>query len=312
MSLKVNLRRLSLLILPAALLLAVGCAIQDPQALNDLSRANKALASAKEKGAADRFPEDYAALEMRYLEARGTFYACDEAEASNMAMSIIEDANALGDKRMMAAPAAPVPANNPPVARLRAPVEGLINKLLTFNANESSDPDDDKLTYRWDYGDGKMGSFRFPVATHRYNSIGSYTVKLTVDDGRGGTDSTSAVVLVGRKEVIQGHVLFDTDKFVIKSEGKMILDKIVAHLKENNDHRIHLVGHTDSTGSKPYNMKLSKRRANVVKRYFVKRDIAESRIVSEWKGQSEPVASNKTRDGRAKNRRTEITIKPPM
>ena len=311
MNLKVNLRRLAFLTLFVALTLAVGCAMQDPQALTDLSKANMAIDAAKQKGAADRFPEDFAALEMRYLEARGIFYACNEDQASSLALGIIKDANALADKRM-AAPPAPAPANNPPMARLRAPVEGLVKKLLTFHGDDSSDPDGDKLTYSWDFGDGKMGSFKFPVATHRYQSIGSYTVKLTVDDGRGGTDSTSAVVLVGRKEVIQGHVLFAHDKSVIKPEGRAVLDKIVAHLKENADHSVHLVGHTDSSGTEAYNMALSKRRANAVKAYFLQQGISESRIMTEWKGESEPVASNKTKEDRAKNRRTEITIKPKM
>lgn len=308
MKLKVKFRRLTLLGLITASTLAVGCAIQDPQALKDLNRANQALASAKQKGAADRFPDDYATLEKRYLEARGVFYACNEDKASSMAQSVIDDANALAAKQL-AAPT-PAPSNHPPVARFRGPVEGRVNQLLTFYGDESSDPDGDKLTYQWKYGDGKGATFRFPVATHRYNKVGSYTVNLTVDDGRGGTDSTSAVVLVSSLQVIQGDVLFDIDKSVIKAKGREVLDRIIGHLKENPNYRVHLVGHTDSTGTAAYNMGLSKRRAEVVRHYIITHGIAANRITIAWKGESEPVAPNNTSAGRAKNRRTDITIKP--
>jgi outer membrane protein OmpA-like peptidoglycan-associated protein len=309
MHLKVNLRRIMLLGLLTALTLAAGCVIQDPQALKDLHMANRALVSAKDKGAADRFPEDFAALELRYQEARGTFYACNEAKASDMANAITKDANALAVKQL-AVPAPPQPGNNPPTAHLDAPTEGLVNHPVAFHADDSSDPDGDKLTYRWDFGDGKMATFRFPGAAHRYKNIGSYTVKLTVDDGRGGTDSTSAVVSIGRRETIQGYVLFAHDKSIIKAEGRAILDKIADYLKEYPDYRVLLVGHTDAVGSERYNMALSKRRANAVGQYFISHGIAADRITTEWKGESEPVATNKTKEGRAMNRRTEITIKP--
>lgn len=310
MKLKVTLRRLTLLGLITASTLAVGCAIQDPQALKDLHRANQALATAKQKGAADRFPDEYATLEHRYLEARGIFYACNEDKASNLAEAIINDANALADKRIAAPAAAPAPSNNPPMARFRGPVEGRVNQLLAFYGDESSDPDGDKLTYQWKYGDGRGATFRFPVATHRYNKVGSYTINLTVDDGRGGTDSTSAVVLVSSMQVIQGDVLFDIDKSIIKAKGREVLDRIISHLKENTSYRVHLVGHTDSTGTDAYNMGLSKRRAAVVQQYFITHGIAAKRVTADWKGESEPVAPNNTSAGRAKNRRTDITIKP--
>jgi len=68
------------------------------------------------------------------------------------------------------------------------------------------------------------------------------------------------------------------------------------------------IGHTDSIGSDAYNQKLSVRRAESVKAYMVSKGIAANRIYTEGKGEKQPVASNKTKDGRAKNRRVEIEV----
>jgi OOP family OmpA-OmpF porin len=67
-------------------------------------------------------------------------------------------------------------------------------------------------------------------------------------------------------------------------------------------------GHTDSVGTDAYNQKLSVRRADAVKKYLVSKGIADNRIQIEGKGESQPVADNKTDDGRAKNRRVQIEV----
>ena len=68
------------------------------------------------------------------------------------------------------------------------------------------------------------------------------------------------------------------------------------------------VGHTDSVGSDKYNDRLSQRRADSVKAYLVSKGIEPNRIYTEGKGEKQPVASNKTKEGRAKNRRVEIEV----
>ena len=68
------------------------------------------------------------------------------------------------------------------------------------------------------------------------------------------------------------------------------------------------VGHTDSVGSEAYNQKLSVRRAEAVKAYLVSKGIEKNRIYTEGKGEKQPVADNKTKEGRTKNRRVEIEV----
>ena len=68
------------------------------------------------------------------------------------------------------------------------------------------------------------------------------------------------------------------------------------------------MGHTDSIGTEAYNLKLSERRAQAVKAYLVSKGIDASRIYSEGKGEAQPIASNKTAEGRAKNRRVDIEV----
>ena len=103
-------------------------------------------------------------------------------------------------------------------------------------------------------------------------------------------------------------IYFDLDKDTIKPKSRPVLDRAVAVLNEFNTIRIEISGHTDSTGSVAYNKDLSGRRAASVKRYLVEHGVAEARIETRGAGPDEPVDTNKTAAGRAKNRRIEFTI----
>ena len=101
---------------------------------------------------------------------------------------------------------------------------------------------------------------------------------------------------------------FDFDKSVLKPEGKAKLDDLVSKIKGVNLEVIIAVGHTDSVGSDAYNQKLSMRRSESVKAYLVSKGVEKNRVYTEGKGEKQPVADNKTKEGRAKNRRVEIEV----
>ncbi len=101
---------------------------------------------------------------------------------------------------------------------------------------------------------------------------------------------------------------FDHDKAVLKPEGKAKLDDLVSKIKGINLEVIIGVGHTDSVGSDAYNQGLSVRRSEAVKAYLVSKGIEKNRVYTEGKGEKQPVADNKTTEGRAKNRRVEIEV----
>ena len=110
------------------------------------------------------------------------------------------------------------------------------------------------------------------------------------------------------KVTYAADAFFDFDKSVLKPEGKAKLDDLVGKVKGINLEVIIAVGHTDSVGTDAYNQKLSVRRAEAVKAYLVSKGIEKNRVYTEGKGEKQPVADNKTAEGRAKNRRVEIEV----
>jgi OmpA-OmpF porin, OOP family len=116
------------------------------------------------------------------------------------------------------------------------------------------------------------------------------------------------VVPSSEKVSFAADALFDFDKAVLKPEGKAKLDDLTSKLQGINLEVIIAVGHTDSVGTDAYNQKLSVRRAEAVKAYLQGKGIEANRIYTEGKGEKQPVESNKTAAGRAKNRRVEIEV----
>jgi len=110
------------------------------------------------------------------------------------------------------------------------------------------------------------------------------------------------------KVTYAADAFFDFDKAVLKPEGKAKLDDLVGKVKGISLEVIIAVGHTDSVGKDAYNQKLSVARSEAVKSYLVSKGIEKNRVYTEGKGEKQPVADNKTSEGRAKNRRVEIEV----
>ena len=114
--------------------------------------------------------------------------------------------------------------------------------------------------------------------------------------------------VAAQKVTYAADAFFDFDKSVLKPEGRAKLDDLVGKIQGINLEVIIAVGHTDSIGSDAYNQRLSVRRAEAVKAYLVSKGIERNRIYTEGKGKKQPIASNATAEGRAKNRRVEVEV----
>jgi outer membrane protein OmpA-like peptidoglycan-associated protein len=113
----------------------------------------------------------------------------------------------------------------------------------------------------------------------------------------------------GNKMVLK-NVFFATDSFALKPESTLELQKVVSLMLSNPNIRIEVSGHTDDRGTAEHNQVLSENRALSVVKYLTDAGIQPSRMVAKGYGMKVPVLSNTTEEGRAQNRRTEITIIP--
>jgi outer membrane protein OmpA-like peptidoglycan-associated protein len=109
---------------------------------------------------------------------------------------------------------------------------------------------------------------------------------------------------------VPGGVTFAFNSSELNSQFYPVLDKVSATLVEYDKTVIEVAGHTDSVGSDQYNQQLSERRANSVAAYLASHGVDRSRMVTIGGGEAHPVATNDTEEGRAHNRRVEITIVP--
>ncbi len=109
---------------------------------------------------------------------------------------------------------------------------------------------------------------------------------------------------------LSDRVLFEVDKSDLSPEAVTRIGKLAAALKSVDIDGASVEGHTDSTGSNEYNQQLSERRAASVKIEFVKAGMPEANVRAVGKGETQPIASNDTDEGRAQNRRVVIVVTP--
>lgn len=120
--------------------------------------------------------------------------------------------------------------------------------------------------------------------------------------------AVSATARVGKDVVIAAGILFDFDSAELSDDGKLvILERIASLGHKKNQAEVRVIGHTDSTGAEAYNQKLSERRAQSVASFIEQmKESPDTNVAYMGKGESEPLESNDTREGRAANRRVEI------
>jgi len=112
------------------------------------------------------------------------------------------------------------------------------------------------------------------------------------------------------KVTFESGILFATNSSTLNATSKNSLSQFAASLKSNPDTDVQIVGHTDSSGTDAINNPLSEKRADAVKSYLVGQAVGSSRLTSEGRGSTEPIADNSTTAGKAANRRVEVFIIP--
>jgi outer membrane protein OmpA-like peptidoglycan-associated protein len=160
--------------------------------------------------------------------------------------------------------------------------------------------------------DGEGLSDSEEVLKYKTNPLNKDTDGGTVDDYtevKRGTDPLNAeddVVKIGVPIVLEG-ITFATGKADITPESEQILMKALKTLTTYPDISVEISGHTDNVGSAKSNQKLSERRANSVRDWLIRQGVDANRITAVGYGEDKPIADNKTKEGKAKNRRIEFT-----
>jgi outer membrane protein OmpA-like peptidoglycan-associated protein len=112
----------------------------------------------------------------------------------------------------------------------------------------------------------------------------------------------------GIKVTFDNAILFDFDSAALRTNAQENLREFASSMQDFEGTEVLIVGHTDSKGSEEYNLRLSERRASSAAEYLIEQGLRPSRITTMGKGESEPVATNETAEGRQQNRRVEVAI----
>ncbi len=187
---------------------------------------------------------------------------------------------------------------------LKLMLAGVITVAATAASAQNVDNWVNSSGLSWKNGDGTLcwRDSNWTPATAAANCDGWLAPK------KAAAPAAAAPAVTQSKITLQADTLYDFDKSSLKPEGKATLDKIAADLNKIKLEVIIAVGNTDSVGSDAYNMALGQRRAQSVKAYLISKGVDGSRVYTESKGKSNPVASNATAEGRSKNRRTDIEV----
>jgi outer membrane protein OmpA-like peptidoglycan-associated protein len=269
----------------------------------ELPAAKRAIEAARQAGKDKQCPAEFQAAEKLMKDAYATYYACHTQEAIAMAKEAIAKANALCPVVEAPKPAPAPAAAAPTISFSAAPasvVSGSCANLTWYTTNATSVSIDEGVG-----GVDASGSKQVcPTSTTRY------TLTAT---GEGGsrTDSTTVTVTAPAEPIDRFtiHVNFDTDKSTIRKADLDELNKAADFVRKYPGCKIEVDGYTDSTGTEQYNMGLSDRRAESVKKWLLDNGAtAADKITSRGFGEANPIADNGTAKGRFQNRRVEILI----
>jgi OOP family OmpA-OmpF porin len=263
---------------------------------DDFGQTEVAIAHAEQSEGAKYCPEKIAKAKELAHDGAEVYWQCRNTESSRLlaeARQMAQEAEECGPK--VAAVAPKLPECNLAVSP-DSVMKGQSAKLSWSSQNAN------KLNIRPNIG---------PVEPHGSMTITpaadtAYTLTCAGEGGKATSDAKITVETPPKEELCMAlHIEFDTDKANIKPEYSEEVEKVANFMKTYPKVKGAIEGHTDSVASEGYNLKLSQRRAeSVVKMLVEKYGIDESRLMAKGYGLTKPIASNKTKEGRQKNRRT--------
>lgn len=211
-----------------------------------------------------------------------------------------------------------------PVPTPKPIVKSELKVMVVNNQNEKVDAlmqvehavkkEDGKAKVDTIYAPQALSEYRFNLSEGKYrvtvSALGHFDGQIT---GTLDAGETKTEVVRLKKEIKQielmGKVLFDTNKSSIRAESEAVLSHVVKVLGENPEiKKLQIEAHTDSMGDELYNLELSKDRAERVRLYLIEAGVDASRLTAIGFGESSPIDSNETREGRANNRRVVFTV----
>jgi outer membrane protein OmpA-like peptidoglycan-associated protein len=274
-----------------------------------LPEAARAVDAAKAAGKDKECPAEFqAALKMKN-DAFATYDACNTRLAIEQAKQAIAMVNAL-------CPAKPTPPPAPAPPATPAP------RIISFSASPSSIDKGKCSTLSWSTANVSSASIDEGVGSVDANGSkevcpSASTRYMLTATGAGGSRTEWASVTVNAPapapatpiDRLTVHVNFDTNKSVIRKADLKDLRKALEFVRKYPGCSISVEGHTDSTGKPTYNQGLSERRAAAVKKYLLDNGVTSAdKITSVGYGETRPIASNDTAEGKFQNRRVEIVI----
>jgi len=284
----------------------VGCTVT-----KETKSAMAALEAARADGKDKQCPAEFRAAEDLVIRAQNLCHQCKPTEADALAREALAKASALCAKPAVAAAPAPAPAPTPEAVRVPAPT-------ISLSASPTSVEAGSCATLTWSTSNATSVSIDPGIGTVEPSGskqvCPSSTTRYTLTaNGTGGSRTDSASVEVRAKPVptakLTIHVNFDTAKSAIRKTDVADLKKAEEFVKKYPSCKIEVDGHTDSRGSDEYNMGLSERRADAVKKWLVDHGASSGdQITTKGFGKTQPIADNKTEKGRFENRRAEILI----
>ncbi len=282
---------------------------------SELPAADRAVESARAAGKDKECPDDFKAAEKMKNDAYDIYLSCRTAEGIAKANEAAAKANGLCPAKPVPAPVA-VPAPPPPPAE----------PMARLSASPPSIDEGKCTTLNWSSENATEGTIDQGIGSVSASgsrevcpkSTTQYTLTAT---GPGGSRTATTTVTVNppppppppaAPKVVDRlvlHINFDTNKSVIRPADVPELEKAVEFVKKYPDAKISVEGYTDSRGSDKYNLGLSERRAQAVKKYLEdKGGVSADRITATGKGKADPIGDNKTEKGRFENRRVEVLV----